>query len=227
MYSAKFWILEQSPKSNQIKTRNTGFFWRVKRAPLLGQGKEKFPKQGQRAPGAFWLLGSEFGTERARRSPDGLLVHSGGRGSGSRHRLRGLLHRRRSILPAAPGSPQAVGRAQVRRLNCCVRRGWRHGLRQLRYGSQSLPRAGPCGPDAQLRGLAPLGESAWPVDSVSYAVIPFLLPCLAYSLDEVDQMTRELRKKSKQPVPEDASGFEVVLQYVKFKSLVSSFSLAI
>nr|ACG39671.1 import inner membrane translocase subunit TIM50 [Zea mays] len=30
----------------------------------------------------------------------------------------------------------------------------------------------------------------------------------AYSLEEVDQMTRELRKKSKQPIPEDASGFE-------------------
>ncbi|CAD6267870.1 unnamed protein product [Miscanthus lutarioriparius] len=40
------------------------------------------------------------------------------------------------------------------------------------------------------------------------AVIPFLFLCLAYSLDEVDQMTRELRKKSKQPIPEDASGFE-------------------
>jgi len=119
-------------------------------------------------------------------------------------------------------SPQAVGRAQVRRLNYCVCRGWRHGISQLWYGSQSLPRAGPCGPDAQLRGLAPLGESAWPVDSVSYAVIPFLLPCLAYSLDEVDQMMRELRKKSKQPIPEDASDFEVMLQYVKFKSLLLS-----
>ncbi|WVZ65261.1 hypothetical protein U9M48_014657 [Paspalum notatum var. saurae] len=30
----------------------------------------------------------------------------------------------------------------------------------------------------------------------------------AYSLEEVDQMTRELRKKSKQPIPEGASDFE-------------------
>uniref|UniRef100_A0A0A9GDS7 Uncharacterized protein n=1 Tax=Arundo donax TaxID=35708 RepID=A0A0A9GDS7_ARUDO len=32
----------------------------------------------------------------------------------------------------------------------------------------------------------------------------------AYSLEEVDQMTREFRKNSKRPIPEDASGFEVV-----------------
>ncbi|AQL00290.1 Mitochondrial import inner membrane translocase subunit TIM50 [Zea mays] len=44
--------------------------------------------------------------------------------------------------------------------------------------------------------------------SMSCVVICFLLLCLAYSLEEVDQMTRELRKKSKQPIPEDASGFE-------------------
>ncbi|CAO1946073.1 unnamed protein product [Urochloa humidicola] len=30
----------------------------------------------------------------------------------------------------------------------------------------------------------------------------------AYSLEELDQMTREFRKKSKQPIPEGASGFE-------------------
>lgn len=32
---------------------------------------------------------------------------------------------------------------------------------------------------------------------------------VAYSLDEVDQMTREFRKNSKHPVSEDLSGFEV------------------
>lgn len=56
--------------------------------------------------------------------------------------------------------------------------------------------------------------------SMSCVVIRFLLLCLAYSLEEVDQMTRELRKKSKQPIPEDASGFEVMLQYVKVKLLL-------
>jgi hypothetical protein len=43
--------------------------------------------------------------------------------------------------------------------------------------------------------------------------------CVAYSLEELDQMTREFRKKSKHPIPEDASGFEVILQHVKFGNL--------
>ncbi|KAG0539511.1 hypothetical protein BDA96_03G328900 [Sorghum bicolor] len=44
--------------------------------------------------------------------------------------------------------------------------------------------------------------------AVSAAVGGTAYVSYAYSLDEVDQMTRELRKKSKQPIPEDASGFE-------------------
>jgi len=38
----------------------------------------------------------------------------------------------------------------------------------------------------------------------------------ACSLEELDQMTREFRKKSKHPIPEDSSGFEVNPQHVKF-----------
>jgi hypothetical protein len=34
--------------------------------------------------------------------------------------------------------------------------------------------------------------------------------CVACSLEEVDQMARELRKNSKRPIPEDASGFQVI-----------------
>ncbi|KAJ1285508.1 hypothetical protein BS78_03G284700 [Paspalum vaginatum] len=43
----------------------------------------------------------------------------------------------------------------------------------------------------------------------------------AYSLEEVDQMTRELRKKSKQPIPEGASGFE------KFQTMAYSAAMKV
>lgn len=36
------------------------------------------------------------------------------------------------------------------------------------------------------------------------------LSCVAYSLDEIDQRTREFRKNSKQPIRDDLSGFEVI-----------------
>uniref|UniRef100_A0A804QYM1 Mitochondrial import inner membrane translocase subunit TIM50 n=1 Tax=Zea mays TaxID=4577 RepID=A0A804QYM1_MAIZE len=44
----------------------------------------------------------------------------------------------------------------------------------------------------------------------------------AYSLEEVDQMTRELRKKSKQPIPEDASGFEAMAYSAAMKVPVAA-----
>jgi len=38
------------------------------------------------------------------------------------------------------------------------------GTGYVSYGTapNPCPARGPCGPDAQLRGLAPLGDSAWP-----------------------------------------------------------------
>jgi hypothetical protein len=48
--------------------------------------------------------------------------------------------------------------------------------------------------------------------------------CAAYSLDELDQMTREFRKKSKRPIPEEASGIEVKLEHVQFGYLLLKLS---
>jgi hypothetical protein len=48
--------------------------------------------------------------------------------------------------------------------------------------------------------------------------------CAAYSLDELDQMTREFRKKSKHPIPEDTSGIEVKMEHVQFGYLLLELS---